>query len=203
MGPTSTRWTRHGIRIADLSVWEGLAGVRGAPWLDCSGGHMSGGLFGPPLDQKCACELRNAVPIILECSIHWHRKWFKTERVKFKILFRESWTSGFTCEILNTLRQSWKTWFTGTLHQSKLRVRISKFCSVIMEIWVYCNRKLITLELFVLCFLLGPPLAGLMFVCMIVFLLVCFRMFVFLLFSSLWLFMFSAICVDVVFFFVV
>ena len=31
----------------------------------------------------------------------------------------------------------------------------------LMEIWVYWNRKLITLKLFVICFPLGPPLAGL------------------------------------------
>ena len=45
--------------------------------------------------------------------------------------------------------------------ESKQRVRVSKYCSVILEILVYWYRKLITLKLFVLCFLLGPPLAGL------------------------------------------
>ena len=40
----------------------------------------------------------------------------KTARADFEIL----------------LRQSWKTGFTGTGHQLKLRVRISEYCSVIM-----------------------------------------------------------------------
>jgi len=44
--------------------------------------------FGPPLDLKCACELRHAVPVILDFSIYQNRKRFKTARVKFKILFR-------------------------------------------------------------------------------------------------------------------